>query len=62
MSSLRDPSSVAPSSGFLSRCGALLWIVAEAVLLVIILFCAMLLALRYLVLPDIDRYRGTLCS
>src|SRR5215471_427722 len=60
MSSLRDPSSEAPSSRFLSRCGGLLWIVAEAALLLIILFCAMLLALRYLVLPDIDRYRGSI--
>ena len=60
MSSLRDPSPEAPSSRFLSRSGALLWIVAEAVLLLIILFCAMLLALRYLVLPDIDRYRGSI--
>jgi len=57
MSSVRDPSSAAPSR-FLSRCGALLWIVAEAILLLIIVFCATLLALRYVVMPDIDHYRG----
>src|SRR5215468_3661400 len=62
MSSLRDPSSAAIASRFLSRCGALLWIVAEAVLLLIILFCATLLALRYLVLPYIARYRASIAG